>query len=154
MSFSQLDGAIDPIAAVDCRDPVACIGVGQPTVTVFDAPQFRIGKQFSSPFDRLQRTFQIVDTFTWQRGNHALRAGGEWERYSLGALWAFREPAQITLWGPTNLQTPAFQALYDALPVSLRTAGGPPPTFDEIMQLPLRNRDRNWRPDAAGAIQS
>ena len=28
VSFSQLDGAIDPIAATDCRDPVACVGAG------------------------------------------------------------------------------------------------------------------------------
>jgi hypothetical protein len=139
VSFSQLDGAIDTIAAADCRDRVACVGVEQPFVTVFDAPQFRIGKQFSSPFDRLQGNFQIVDTVSWQRGSHYVRAGGEWEHFWINALWALREPAQITLWGPTNLQTPAFQALYDALPASLRSSGGPPPTFDEIMQLPLRN---------------
>ena len=139
ISLSQLDGDLDPIAPDDCRDPVACVGLGQPAVTVFDAPQFRIGRQSNAPFDRMQRTFQIVNNITWQRGSHYVRAGSEWERYSLHAVWALREPALITLWGPTNLQTPAFQALYDALPASLRTAGTPPPTFDEIMQLPLRN---------------
>ncbi len=139
ISFSQLDGDVDPIAADDCRDPVACVGANQPAVTAFDAPQFRVGRHPAAPFDRMQRTFQIVNNITWQRGSHYVRAGSEWERYSLHAVWALREPAQITLWGPTNLQTPAFQALYDALPASLRTAGTPPPTFDEIMQLPLRN---------------
>ena len=139
ISFSQLDGDVDPIAPGDCRDPVACVGLDQPAVTAFDAPQFRVGRHPAAPFDRMQRTFQIVNNITWQRGSHYVRAGSEWERYSLHAVWALREPAQITLWGPTNLQTPAFQALYDALPASLRTAGTPPPTFDEIMQLPLRN---------------
>ena len=106
---------------------------------VFDAPQFRFGSHFSAPFDRLQRTWQVVNNLTWQRGNHYVRAGGAWERFALHASWMFREPAEILLWGPTNLRTPAFQALYDALPPSLRTAGGPPPTYDEIMQLPLRS---------------
>ena len=31
-----------------------------------------------SPFDRLQRTFQVVDNITWQRDNHSVRAGVEW----------------------------------------------------------------------------
>ena len=139
VSFSQLDGAIDPIAATDCRDPVACVGAGAPAVRVFDAPQFRFGSHFSAPFDRLQRTWEVVNNLTWQRGNHYVRAGGAWERFALHASWMFREPAEILLWGPTNLRTPAFQALYDALPPSLRTAGGSPPTYDEIMQLPLRS---------------
>ena len=139
VSFSQLDGADRPIAATDCRDPVACVGAGEPAVRVFDAPQFRVGSHFSAPFDRLQRTWQVVNNLTWQRGNHYVRAGGAWERFALHASWLFREPAEILLWGPTNLRTPAFQAMYDALPPSLRTAGGPPPTYDEIMQLPLRS---------------
>src|SRR5262245_11847625 len=139
VSLSQLDGRLDPIAAADCQQPVACVGAGQPAVTVFDAPQFRIGRQFNSPFDRLQQTFQIVAPVTWQRGAHYVRTGGEWERFSIDASLARREPAQIALWGPTNLQTPAFQALYDALPASLRSTDGPLPTFDEIMQLPLRS---------------
>ena len=85
ISFSQLDGAIDPIAAADCRDPVPCVGVERPFVTVFDAPQFRIGKQFSSPFDRLQRTFQIVNNLTLAE-RQSLRPG--WRR--VGALHAAR----------------------------------------------------------------
>ena len=139
ISFGQLDNNVDPVAAAECQEPVTCVGVDQPAVTVFDAPQFRIGRQSNTPFHRLQRTFQIVNNIAWQRGDHYLRAGGEWERSSTNAVWEFREPAQITLWGPTNLQTPAFQALFDALPASLKTAGGRPPTYDEIMQLPLRN---------------
>ena len=99
VSFSQLDGAIDPMAATDCRDPVACVGAGEPAVRVFDAPRFRVGSHFSSPFDRLQRTWQVVNNLTWQRGNHYVRAGGAWERFAMQASWMYREPAEITALG-------------------------------------------------------
>jgi hypothetical protein len=55
------------------------------------------------------------------------------------ALFAFSEPAQITLWGPSNLQTPALKPTYDALPASLKDPNGPPPTLSDILQLPLRS---------------
>jgi hypothetical protein len=57
----------------------------------------------------------------------------------LKASLAFQEPAQVILWGPSNLQTPALRPLYDALPASLKDPGAPPPTFPEILQLPLRS---------------
>ena len=81
----------------------------------------------------------MVDTLTWQRGAHRVRYGGEWERARIKASLAFNEPAQIVLWGPSNLQTPAFRSLYDALPISLKDSGAAPPTLADILQLPLRS---------------
>jgi hypothetical protein len=57
----------------------------------------------------------------------------------LKASLAFQEPAVVTLWGPSNLQTPALRPLYDALPASLKDPSAPPPTLSEILQLPLRS---------------
>jgi hypothetical protein len=139
LSYGALDGDLTPIAASDCDDPVACVGAGGPNILVFDAPQFRIGNQFNSPFARWQRTFQAVDTLTVQRKAHRLRAGGEWERASLRASLAFDEPAQIVLWGPSNLQSPALAAMHAGLPASLTNPAAPPPTLAEILRLPLRN---------------
>ena len=51
----------------------------------------------------------------------------------------YDEPAQITLWGPTNLQTPALKPILDALPISLKDPSGAVPTLSEILQLPVRN---------------
>lgn len=138
-SYSYLGNHLDPISPAQCPDPAACIGVGQANILVFDAPQFLIGNQVNAPSPRWQRTYQLVDNLTWQRGEHRFRLGGEWEHLYLKVYWAFNEPAQIILWGPTNLQTPALKPLYDALPVSLKDAGGRPPTLGEILQLPLRN---------------
>ncbi len=139
LSHSYLGGDLDPVSSNECRSPVECIGVGGPNILVFDAPQFSIGNQFNSPFARRQRTYQLVDNLTWQRGEHRLRFGGEWEHLYLKASLAFQEPAQMTLWGPGNLQSPALRPLYDALPASLKDPNAPPPTISEILQLPLRN---------------
>jgi opacity protein-like surface antigen len=138
-SYSYLGNHLDPISAAQCPDRLACIGVEQPNILVFDAPQFLIGNQVNVPSPRWQRTYQLVDNMTWQRGDHRLRMGGQWEHVYLKVLWAFNEPAQIILWGPTNLQTPALNPLYDALPASLKDSGGRAPTLQEILQLPLRN---------------
>ena len=139
VAFNSLDGDLNPVSAGDCGLPLGCIGAGGPNILVFDAPRFRIGNQFNSPFGRRQRTLQVVDTLTWQRGAHRLRVGGEWEYASVKASLAFDEPAQIVLWGPTNLQSPATAALYAALPASLKEPAAAAPTLDEILQLPLRS---------------
>ena len=138
-SYSYLNGQVRPTSAGECRDAFACIGIDQPTILAFDAPQFRIGRQVNSPFPRWDRTYQLVDDITWQRGSHLLKAGAEWEHVYWKALFAFTEPAQITLWGPSNLQTPALKPIFDVLPASLRDPDGPPPTLSDILQLPLRS---------------
>jgi hypothetical protein len=139
LSYNLLDGDLSPIPPNQCGNLVACVGAGGPNILVFDAPQFRIGNQFNAPFARWQRTFHVADTLTWQRGAHRLRIGAEWEHASVKASLAFNEPAQIVLWGPSQLQSPSLSALYDALPATLRDPGGPPPTLAEILQLPLRS---------------
>src|SRR5262245_45886403 len=138
-SYSYLNGQLRPVSGNECGDPAACIGIDQPTILIFDAPQFRIGKQVNSPFPRWVRTYHFADDLTWQSGRHLVRLGGEWEHIYWKALFAFNEPAQITLWGPSNLQTPALKPLFDALPASLKDPNGPPPTLSEILQLPLRS---------------
>ncbi len=138
-SYSYLNGQLNPLSGNECRDPSACIGINQPTIMIFDAPQFRIGKQGTSPFPRWVRNYHLADDLTWQHGSHLVRLGGEWEHVYWKASFAFSEPAQITLWGPSNLQTPALKATFDALPTSLKDPDGPAPTLSEILQLPLRS---------------
>ena len=138
-SHSYLGGDIDPPSSSQCQDPVACVGLGGANIMVFDAPQFRIGNQMNSPFARWERTYQLTDNLSWQLRQHRLRFGGEWEHLYLKASLAFQEPAQVILWGPTNLQTPALRPFYDALPASLKDPSAPPPSLAEILQLPLRS---------------
>lgn len=139
LSHSYLGGHLTPPGVQDCNDPVACIGLGGPNILVFDAPQFRIGNQQNSPFDRWLRTWQIVDNVTLEYGKHRFRFGGSWEHVYSKASLSFIEPAQMILWGPTNLQTPALLPLYNALPNSLKDPNSRPPTLAEILQLPFRS---------------
>ena len=139
VSHSYLGGDIDPVTSEQCRDPIPCVGVGGPNIVVFDAPQFRMGSQMNAPFSRWLRTYQVVDQLTWIRGNHRLRLGGEWDHLYTKAALAFLEPAQIVLWGPTNMLTPELLPLFNSLPASLKDPNAPAPTLSEILQLPLRN---------------
>ncbi len=139
ISYGYLTNHLNPISAGQCRDPVSCIGAGAPNILVFDAPQFRIGTQANTPLNRWQRNYEMVDNVSWLQGSHQLGFGGQWEHLYFKAFIGFNDPAQITLWGPTNLQTPALKPLFDALPASLKSSGGPPPTLAEILQLPLRS---------------
>jgi hypothetical protein len=164
VSYGRLDNEVDALTAEDCPDALACIGIGAPVeVLVFDAPLFRLGHYRSVPKAMVPRTFDVADALTWQRGAHRLRVSGEWEHLSIDASQAILEGPQITLYGPTDLlATPALRPLFDALPASLRNPGGPPPTLEEILQLPVRsmsmglgdprqpgpyNHDRVARPD-------
>jgi hypothetical protein len=136
-AYSYLHSHSDPVTSQNCSDPVVCIGVGGPEILPFDDPAFHIGNRPAAPLAISPTTNQLLELLTWQRNGHLLRFGGNWERVSLHGYREIYEPAQITLWGPTNLlQSPS---LYNALPVSLRDPTAPPPTLGDILQLPLRS---------------
>jgi Carboxypeptidase regulatory-like domain len=136
-SYTLLNSRLGPMNAVQCQDPVRCLGVGGPEIQVFEAPLFRIGNQENAPFVRFPRTYQLAENLIWQRGQHRLRFGGEWEHLIVKGIFDLFDPAVVTLWGPTNLQP--FPSLYNALPASLRETNGPPPTLSDILQLPLQS---------------
>ena len=135
-SYGYLHNVLDAVSPNECP---ACIGVSGPDILVFDAPSFRIGHHVTVPKTMDTRTHQIVGNFTWHRGAHRVRFGGEWEHLNLNSIHSFYDPPQITLWGPTDLQrSAATRALYDALPITLRDPDAGSPTLSDILQLPLR----------------
>jgi hypothetical protein len=139
-AYSYLHSHVDPVTPQKCADPVVCIGIGGPEILIFDDPGFRIGNRASAPLAIFPTTNQLLDVLTLQRNRHLLHLGGNWEHVSLHGYRGVYEPAQITLWGPTNLlQSPSFQPLYNALPATLRDLTAPPPTQQDILQLPLRS---------------
>ena len=136
-AHSYLHSQSDPVTAQNCSNPVVCIGLGGPEILSFDDPAFHIGNRPSVPLAIFPTTNQLLDVLTWQHRGHLFRLGGSWEHVSLHGYRGIYEPAQITLWGPTNLLQ--FPALYNALPASLKDPTAPPPTLEEILQLPLRS---------------
>jgi hypothetical protein len=141
LSYAELRNQLSAVTPDQCGGGQACSGAGAPEeILVFDAPLFRIGSYFNAPKLILPRTLQLVDTLTWQKGTHRLRLGVDWEHSHLQSIHSLYQSPQITLWGPTNLlASPATRPLYDALPITLRDPSAGPPTFEDILQLPVRS---------------
>jgi hypothetical protein len=140
MSVSGLNNDFTAVGASECTAALACIGVGQQELLVFDAPAVRIGHFGSAPKRLRQRTFILTDDLTWQYGAHRVRVGGAWEHLSLQSVHEFFRQPQLSLWGPTDvLRAPALRPLYDALPVTLRDPAAAPPSYGDLLQLPLRS---------------
>jgi hypothetical protein len=154
-SYSFYSGRLRIPTTEDCPDPVFCIGLGGPRTQTTLGQNFLIGNNVNVPQNRVLRTYQLTDTFSWQKGSHRIRVGGEWEHFYGVGSWAFLEPWLNVLYDPTHLLlliagtagTP-FQAplagLYNNLPASIRlnAAGTGPlnnavPTYSEILQLPI-----------------
>jgi hypothetical protein len=117
-------------------NPAYCVGLGGPRI-IFNVGGFQIGNDFSLPQDRHQRTNQFTDNVNWTKGTHNIRFGGNWEHmWSHGNVNVYRLGSFAT-YSPTQLQQ-LNQALYNALPPSLRSVpGAPPPTIPDMLQLPM-----------------
>jgi len=141
LSYGELRNQLSAVTPEQCGGGSACSGAGAPEeILVFDAPLFRIGSYFNAPKLILPRTLQLVDTLTWQKGTHRLRLGVDWEHSHLQSIHSLYQSPQITLWGPSNLlASPATRPLYDALPITLRDPTAGPPSFEDILQLPVRS---------------
>jgi hypothetical protein len=118
----------------DCSG-IGCLGAGGPRISV-GGTGFVIGAADGAPQDRANRTYQITDNFSWQKGNHRIRFGGEWEHYVRFGAWARQETGVINLFGPEQVRAQNL-TLYNALPATLRTTTAGPPTLAHILQLPL-----------------
>lgn len=137
-----------------CPDPIYCLGLNSPRIST-TLSNFIIGNNLNTPQNRVLRTYQLLDTFSWRKGNHGMRFGGEWEHHYGQGHWAFLEPAFVTLWDPLHIvafiqgtggfPNSPFVPLYNALPDSLKlnaTGTGPLrsgllPTYQDILRLPL-----------------
>src|SRR5262249_52672524 len=152
-SHSFYSGRLRIPTEEDCSDPVFCIGLGGPRTQTTLAPNFLIGNNVNVPQNRVLRTYQMTDAFSWQKGSHRIRFGGEWEHFYGVGSWAFLEPWLNVLYDPQHLlllisatggaNSPVLP-LYNALPSSLKlnaTGTGPLnniiPTYADILQLPI-----------------
>jgi len=57
--------------------------VGLPEIDFNGAIENLGATAFSVPRGRLSETFQVLDNFTWSRGRHILKFGGEYHRYNV-----------------------------------------------------------------------
>jgi len=152
-SYGYYSGRLRIPTTEDCRDPVACIGLGGPQILLTTAPFFVIGNNVNVPQNRALRTYQLTDSVSWQKSSHRLRFGGEWEHHYGVGSWAFLEPALYVLYDPLHLlalvagtggaASPVLP-FYNSLPASVRlnATGTAPlssaiPTYQELLRLPV-----------------
>jgi len=119
----------------DCRDPIACIGLGgiQIRTTLSD---FRIGNNLNTPQNRVLRTYQFTDNVSYQKGEHRIRFGGEWEHHYGVGHWAYLEPGIMVLWDPLHLAALA-PPLFNALPATLKSPAAGRPSYADLLRLPI-----------------
>jgi len=120
-----------PPGPSDCR---GCFGLGAPSITVVGAG-FGLGNGAFLPQGADIRTFNVVESLTWQKGSHRLRFGFEWERQLLAGWLVFFQPAGLFLYSPEIVR------LFNSNPAVPPGARIPLPssfnTVEDVLQLPL-----------------
>ena len=124
LRFSRFfqDASQTPIEQSDC--PAPCFGLGAPRTVIPDAGvMFGVANTLSDA----GRRYQLSDSVTWQKGDHSLRFGFDWEHTNVTATAP--DAAQITLWSPGVVRqrdpTIALPALFTSV--------------DDMLALPLRS---------------
>ena len=117
-----------PPEVADCR---TCLGIGGPSIT--PGPDLTIGS--SGTVTVLGRRYQLNDGVSWQKGQHHIRLGVDWETTRGGRTSFGDEPLTMNLFAPQDVrdfnsqQPPNLQI---PLPTSFLA-------LPEILQLPLVN---------------
>lgn len=150
-SYGYYSGRLKIPTSAECTDPVICLGLGGEQYRTTAAPLFAIGNNLNTPQNRQLRTYQMTDTLSWQKGNHRIRGGGEWEHFYGRGSWEYIKPAIVVLWDPLHIAAYAqavpsvYGPVYAALPNSLKlnaTGTGPAvpgllPTVLDLQKLPV-----------------
>ena len=116
-----------------------CVGESGPEVFYLNSVNFALGNNFNSPQGRNLRRFPVSDNVSWQKGNHRVKFGGEWEHFEGVGFWGFFDPARAYLLSPeflegVGLPKPFFQFLGIPLPIDM---GGTPLTAADLNKLPV-----------------
>jgi hypothetical protein len=102
-----------PAVASDCSAP--CVAGSLPNFFTFLGGNFpATGPNFNAPQGRNTRRFETVEAFSWQKGSHRLKFGGDLNPTSSAGLWGFCTPLCAGAFSPTYLQN-TFGAAYPLL---------------------------------------
>lgn len=107
-SFTALDSNVDPASFGTSSVPFN-LGTGKlglPEIDMGGAFENLGASGFSIPRGRVSQSFQILDNFTWVKGRHTIKFGGEYRRASISSyndnlergLFSFgSDPSSLTL---------------------------------------------------------
>ena len=109
-----------------------CIGLDGPHISV-DGTGLSFGNQTNTPQSRVLRRYIYADNFTWQKGSHRMKMGGEWEYQKGTGTYTIDEPASIDLFSPEEVAQ-LQPALLPLIPKSFNN-------LNDILKLPLKSWD-------------
>ena len=97
-SYFFLSSPEIPATGEDCS---GCLGAGAPRINIPDAGLI-LGT--ARRLSLVGRRYQVTDSLVWQRTNHRLRFGFDWEHTAYSASTIDQEPATLTLWSPSQVR--------------------------------------------------
>ncbi|HWE50176.1 MAG TPA: carboxypeptidase-like regulatory domain-containing protein [Bryobacteraceae bacterium] len=122
----------------DCTAP--CTGVGLPGITSMIGSgtfTYGAGNDVNAPNYHQTRSYQILDTLSWQKGSHRIRFGMDYERTRTAVTpWDVCDPACIAVYSveQTKLQGAAFPAgSFANLPATVSSSA-------DLMNLPIQGQ--------------
>lgn len=121
-----------PPTATQCP---GCMDLGGPNISV-EGTGLVMGNQTNSPQSRVLRRHIFADNMTWQKGDHRMKFGGEWEYQKGTGTYTIDEPAAMTLYSPEEVAQLAPQLL-PLLPKTYKT-------LNDVLKLPLKSFDFSY----------
>lgn len=120
--------------ASDCNAP--CVAGSLPNVFTFVGSNFpAVGPNFNAPQARNTRRFELVESMSWQKGNHRFKFGGDLNPTRSAGLWGFCTPMCVGAFSPEFTRAavgPLAPVLFPTLPVTLKSDA-------DILNLPVLN---------------
>jgi hypothetical protein len=113
-------------------DCPGCIGLGLPQVQLVGSSNFTVGNTSNATQGRDLRRFDLRDDFSWQKGTHRIRFGGEADHEPGTGFWGFCDPACTSVFSPEYIRSlpGALQAAFAGIPKVITSSA-------DLMKLPL-----------------
>ncbi len=122
--------------AGDCSAP--CVAGVLPTVYTFVGSNFpAVGPNFNAPQGRNTRRYELIESLSWQRGNHRLKFGGDMNPTNSAGLWGFCTPMCVGAFSPDYLAN-TFGGVAVASLI-FPSAFQPIKTAADVLKLPVYN---------------
>src|SRR5579863_1029434 len=114
-----------------------CVGFGLPSIVAYlGSSTYNTGVSVNSPQFRQARSYELIDNLSWQKGNHRLQFGMDYEYMKTKvAPWDFCDPACLYVMSPEEIQglvgklTPF---LFPTLPKTITSTA-------DLLNLPIFN---------------
>ena len=132
-SYLYYSNQLVPPDETQCTEPLYCFDLNGPRIGGFG---MTLGNDPNVTQHRILRTYQMSDNFTWQKGMHRIRFGGNWEHGYGHGSWARTFQGSFNLFSPAAVLNQSPE-LYATLPETLRSTSAGIPTFEDILKLPV-----------------